>query len=341
MKVKTAFQLIVDRLDPCTPEWAQDITGVSAKDIRRLAYEMGITARDQKIELPIAWTDAWGEEHDHVTGAPVAFHAMRGLAVHSNGFHAIRNLSILMTLLGTIDRPSGFRHKAPFPRPIPPCAKPPKSPDDIKPNTPLDSMVLGFPADPDDLFVDDEGQPVRLDKGFSWEHPLSVHGLMRNAITNAWRGDPYSIDTLVLFMSNMAWNSSMNTTEIRKMLVDKNEDGEYKIPFIIVCDAFQSETVDFADLILPDTTYLERHDVMSMLDRPISEFDSPVDFVRVPVLPVTDDCKPFQEVLIELASRLKFPAFVGENGNRKYKDYPDFIINYETTKGSGIGYLAG
>ena len=50
----------------------------------------------------------------------------------------------------------------------------------------------------------------------------------------------------------------------------KGEDGEYKIPFLVVCDAFQSEMVAFADLVLPDTTYLERHDVMSMLDRPIS-----------------------------------------------------------------------
>lgn len=340
-KVKTAFQLIADRLELYTAEWAEGITGIVAKDIRRLAYEMGITARDQKIELPIAWTDAWGEEHDSVVGSPVAFHAMRGLAAHSNGFHAIRNLSILMTLLGTIDRPGGFRHKPPFPRPIPPCAKPPKGPDDIKPNTPLDSMVLGFPADPDDLFVDDEGQPVRLDKGFSWEHPLSVHGLMHNAITNAWRGDPYPIDTLMLFMANMAWNSSMNTSEVRKMLVDKKEDGEYKIPFIIVCDAFQSETVDFADLVLPDTTYLERHDVMSMLDRPVSEFDGPMDSVRIPVLPPTGECKPFQEVLIELGARLKLPAFIDEQGNKKYKDYPDFITRYETAPGSGIGFLAG
>jgi len=69
------------------------------------------------------------------------------------------------------------------------------------------------------------------------------------------------------------------------MLVDKDENGEYKIPFIIVCDAFQSETVAFADLVLPDTTYLERHDALSMLDRPISEFDGPVDSVRIPVLP--------------------------------------------------------
>ena len=51
-----------------------------------------------------------------------------------------------------------------------------------------------------------------------------------------------------------------------------------------MCDAFQSEMTAFADLVLPDTTYLERHDVMSMLDRPISEFDGPSDSVRVPVV---------------------------------------------------------
>ncbi|MCW8887837.1 MAG: molybdopterin-dependent oxidoreductase, partial [Gammaproteobacteria bacterium] len=301
--VKPAFQLLKERLDEYTPEWAESITGIPVDTIRRLAHEMGITARDKKIELPIAWTDVWGNEHDTVTGNPVAFHAMRGLAAHSNGFHSIRAMSILMSILGTIDRPGGFRHKAPFPRPIPPCPKTPTSWDDVKPNTPLNGMPLGWPADPDDLFVDDDGEPVRIDKGFSWEHPLSVHGLMHNVITNAWRGDPYKIDTLFLFMSNMAWNSTMNTEEVRKMLNDKEEDGEFKIPFIIVADAFQSETVAYADLVLPDTTYLERYDCMSMLDRPISEFDGPVDSVRIPVLPPSFDTKPFQEVIIELGTR--------------------------------------
>ena len=94
----------------------------------------------------------------------------------------------------------------------------------------------------------------------------------------------------------------MNTMEVRDLLNSKDADGEFKIPFIVVCDAFQSEMVDFADLVLPDTTYLERHDAMSLLDRPISEFDGPVDSVRIPVLPATGDCKPFQEVLIEFPS---------------------------------------
>ncbi len=339
--VKPAFQLLHERVKDYTPEWAEQITGIPAATIRRLAHEMGITARDQKIELPIAWTDAWGKEHDSVTGNPVAFHAMRGLAAHSNGFQTIRALSILMTLLGTIDRPGGFRHKAPFPRPIPPCARTPNTPLAVKPNTPLDGMPLGWPSDPDDLFVDEDGSPVRIDKAFSWEYPLSVHGLMHNAITNAWRGDPYKIDTLLIFMANMSWNSTMNTSEVRKMLCDKEENGEHKIPFIAVCDAFHSEMTAFADLILPDTTYLERHDVMSMLDRPISEFDGPVDAVRIPVLPPTGECKPFQEVLIELGTRLKLPAFVTKEGNRKFRDYPDFIVNWETEPGSGIGFLSG
>jgi anaerobic selenocysteine-containing dehydrogenase len=339
--VKPAFQLLKERVAEYTPEWAEGVTGIPAETIRRLAHEMGITARDQKIELPIAWTDSWGKEHDTVTGNPVAFHAMRGLAAHSNGFQTIRALSILMTLLGTIDRPGGFRHKPPFPRPIPPCARTPNDPRAVQPNTPLDGMPLGWPADPDDLFVDKEGNPVRLDKGFSWEYPLSAHGLMHNVITNAWRGDPYKIDTLLLFMANMAWNSTMNTSEVRKMLVDKEADGSYKIPFIVVCDAFHSETTAFADLILPDTTYLERHDCMSMLDRPISEYDGPVDSVRIPVVEPKGECKPFQEVLVELAGRLKFPAFTTAEGGRKFKNYPDFVVNYETAPGSGIGFLTG
>src|SRR5512143_4020325 len=101
--VKPAVQLLVDRVEEYSPEWAADITGIPAETIRRISHEMGIVARDEKIELPIAWTDVWGKEHQSVTGNPVAFHAMRGLAAHSNGFHSIRSMALLRSLLGTID----------------------------------------------------------------------------------------------------------------------------------------------------------------------------------------------------------------------------------------------
>jgi anaerobic selenocysteine-containing dehydrogenase len=300
---------------------------------------VGTTALQQAFELPIAWTDAWGKAHATTQARPVAFHAMRGLAAHSNGFQTVRALAVLMSVLGTIDAPGGFRHKAPYPRHIVPNFRAFNSPDMIKPNTPLNAAPLGFPASPDELAIEEDGSPMRIDHAFSWQHPLSAHGLMHTVITNATRGDPYRLDTLMIFMSNMAWNSTMNTVAVREMLNRRNADGEHEIPFLVVCDAFQSETVAFADLVLPDTTYLERHDVMSMLDRPISEFDGPADSVRVPVVAPLGECKPFQEVLVELASRLKLPAFTTAEGARKFKDYPDFVVNFEPQP--GIGFLMG
>ena len=337
--VAPSFQLLRERVARCTPEWAAAVTGISAERIVKLALEMGETALHQAFELPIPWTDAWGKHHETTQGRPVAFHAMRGLAAHSNGFQTIRALAVLMSVLGTIDAPGGFRHKAPYPRHIVPNFRAFNSPEMLKPNTPLNAAPLGFPANPEELAIHPDGSPMRIDHAFSWENPLSAHGLMHTVITNATRGDPYRIDTLMIFMANMAWNSTMNTMAVREMLNAKNADGEFQIPFLVVCDAFQSEMVAFADLVLPDTTYLERHDVMSMLDRPISEFDGPCDSVRVPVVPPTGQCKPFQEVIVELASRLKLPAFTTRDGSRKFKDYPDFVINFEAAP--GVGFLMG
>ena len=337
--VAPAFQLLRERVATCTPQWAETITGIPATRIRALAREMGHTALTQAFELPIAWTDSWGKVHPTTQARPVAFHAMRGLAAHSNGFQTIRALAVLMSVLGTIDAPGGFRHKAPFPRHIVPNFRAFNAPEMIQPNTPLNAAPLGYPANPNELALNADGSPIRIDHAFSWEHPLSVHGMMHNVITNAVRGDPYRLDTLMIFMANIAWNSSMNTMGVREMLNRKDDTGEYAIPFLVVCDAFQSETVAFADLVLPDTTYLERHDVMSMLDRPISEFDGPVDSVRVPVVPPTGQCKPFQEVLIELGSRLKLPAFTTDAGTRKFKDYPDFVVNFQSAP--GVGFLMG
>ena len=338
-RVAPSFQLLRERVASCTPDWAEAITGIPAARIVKLAEELGETALRHAFELPIPWTDAWGKQHPTTQARPVAFHAMRGLAAHSNGFQTVRALAVLMSVLGTIDAPGGFRHKAPYPRHIVPNYRAFNDPGMIQPNTPLNAAPLGFPANPEELAINPDGSPIRIDHAFSWEHPLSAHGLMHNVIGNAVKGDPYRLDTLLIFMANMAWNSSMNTMVAREMLNRKDADGEYMIPFLVVCDAFQSETVAFADLVLPDTTYLERHDVMSMLDRPISEFDGPVDSVRVPVVPPTGECRPFQEVLIELASRLKFPAFTTADGARKFKDYPEFVVNFQPQP--GIGFLMG
>lgn len=202
-------------------------------------------------------------------------------------------------------------------------------------------VPLGYPMGPEDLLVDDEGRPLRIDKAFSWDAPLSVHGLMHMVVRNAWQGDPYRIDTLFMYMANMAWNSSMNTSETMRMLADKDpETGEYRIPFIVYCDAYDSEMVAFADLVLADTTYFERWDAISLLDRPIGSAEGPGDSIRHPVLKPDRDVRPFQDVLIELGARLGLPAFTNPDGRPKYPGgYPDYIVNHE--RKPGVGALAG
>lgn len=334
------FQLLAERyLDPSyAPAAVAERCGLPAEEIRRVAAELAHVAFEQAFELPVPWTDFAGRRHATMRGRPVAMHAMRGISAHSNGFQTCRAIHLLQVLLGTVDVPGGWRFKPPFPKSAPPGPKP-AGKDGGQPMTPLPGMPLGFVTAPEDLLVDAAGRPIRIDKAYSWEAPLASHGMMHTVIRNAWKGDPYPIDTLMMYMANMAWNSSMNTAETMTMLTDTDEEGNYRIPFIIYSDAYFSETVPFADLVLPDTTYLERHDCISLLDRPISHADGPGDAIRHPVVPPDRDVRPFQSVLIELGARLGLPGFVKEDGTPAYRDYADYIVNHE--RSPGIGPLAG
>ena len=345
--VVPVFQLLAERyLDArYSPDAVSERCGVPADTIRRIARELAAAAFDHKLSLPIAWTDSWGREHSEMVGRPVSMHAMRGISAHSNGFHTCRALHVLQLLLGAVDAPGSFRFQPPFPKPIPPANRPGKT---RREDAGLDAAPLGFVHGPEDLVVDADGEPRRIDHAYSWAYPLSAHGMMHTVIRNAWAGDPYRIDTLMMFMANMSWNSAMNTGETMHWLTDKDEGGDYRIPRIIYSDAYASEMVAYADLVLPDTTYLERHDAISLLDRPISDADGASDAIRHPIFDAatqpTDDGRPrdvrgFQSVLLDIGARLGLPGMVHADGSPKYRDYADYIVRHERMP--GVGLLAG
>ncbi len=335
---RPVFHLMMDKyLDAqYAPEAVADRCGIPANRIRAIAAELARVAFDEAFELKQEWTDFRGEKHASMTGRPVSFHAMRGISAHANGFQTCRALHVLQIILGTVEVPGGFRFKPPYPKP--PEAHP-KPHCKTTPDMPLDGPHLGFVHGPDDLALKTDGSPARIDKAFTWENPMSSHGLMHMVISNAYAGDPYKIDTLFLYMANMSWNSSMNTKGVMEMLTDTDESGEYVIPRIIYSDAYSSEMVAYADLILPDTTYLERHDCISLLDRPICEAEAAADAIRWPVIEPDRDVRGFQTVLIQLANKMKLPGFTGDDGKAKYADYADYIVNHE--RKPGIGPLAG
>ncbi|MFC4671438.1 molybdopterin oxidoreductase family protein [Seohaeicola nanhaiensis] len=335
---RPVFHLMAERYLAAdyAPEAVAERCGVPAARIRALAGEIARVAFDEAFELPIAWTDFRGETHETMKGRPVSFHSMRGISAHANGFQTCRALHVLQILLGTVEVPGGFRFKPPYPKPSEAHPKPHVG---VTPGQPLNGPHLGFVHGPDDLALKEDGSPARIDKAFSWENPMSAHGLMHMVISNAHAGDPYKIDTLFLYMANMSWNSSMNTGGVMKMLTDTDENGDYVIPRIIYSDAYSSEMVAYADLILPDTTYLERHDCISLLDRPISEADGAADAIRWPVITPDRDVKGFQSALCELGARLKLPHFTNADGTAKYADYADYIVNHE--RRPGVGPLSG
>ncbi|WP_308914802.1 molybdopterin oxidoreductase family protein [Jannaschia sp. LMIT008] len=318
------------------PEAVADRVGIPAARIRAFAAEIARVAFDEAFLLDVEWTDFRGRTRKTMQGRPVSFHAMRGISAHANGFQTCRALHVLQILLGSVEAPGGFRFKPPYPKP---ATAHPKPHCKVTPGAPLDGPHLGFVHGPDDLCLRDDGSPARIDKAFSWDNPMSAHGMMHMVISNAHAGDPYRIDTLFLYMANMAWNSSMNTSGTMRMLSDTNEDGSYVIPHIIYSDAYSSEMVAYADLILPDTTYLERHDCISMLDRPICEAEAAADGIRWPVVQPDRDVKGFQTAMIELGARLGLPGMVNDDGGQKYADYADYIQRHE--RRPNVGPLMG
>jgi len=337
-KHRTVFQHMADKyLDAqYAPEAVAERVGIPAGRIRALASEIARVAFDEAIEIDRQWTDFRGRTHQTMKGRPVSFHAMRGISAHANGFQTCRALHLLQIIIGSVETPGGFRMKPPYPKP---ATAHPKPHSKVTPGAPLDGPHLGFVHGPADLALKPDGSPARIDKAFTWENPMSAHGMMHMVISNAHAGDPYKIDTLFMYMANMAWNSSMNTTGTMKMLADKDANGDYVIPHIIYSDAYSSEMVAFADLILPDTTYLERHDCISLLDRPICEAEAAADAIRWPVVEPDRDVKGFQSALVDLGARLGLPGFVRDDGSPKFADYADYIVSHE--RRPGVGPLMG
>ena len=223
-------------------------------------------------------------------------------------------IHLLQVLLGTVDVPGGFRFKPPYPAPAPPGPKP-AGKDGGKPMTPLAGMPLGFVSGPEDLLVDDAGTPMRIDKAYSWDAPLAAHGLMHMVIRNAWRrrslpdrhAVPVHGEHGLELVDEHRRDHRHADRQGRGRRTTRSPSSSIPTPII-------SETVAYADLVLPDTTYLERHDCISLLDRPISHADGPGDAIRQPVVEPDRDVRPFQAVLIDLGARLGLPGFVDEDG---------------------------
>ena len=123
------------------------------------------------------------------------------------------------------------------------------------------------------------------------EAPLAAHGMLHLVITNAHDGDPYPIDTLLHVHDEHGLELGH---EHRRHDRDADREASFERRRTASRASFIGrlipEMVAYADLILPDTTYLERWDCISCS---IARSRPPMGLptaIRQPVLPPIATC---------------------------------------------------
>lgn len=291
-RIKTAFQLLTEHLRQFAPEQAEQVSTAPADTIRRIAREfveaarVGSTIRIQDKELPYR---------------PAAACVFRGAQGHTNAVHTCMSVTLLNQVVGNMEAVGGA------------IGWPARS--------------LGYPGGGGFRFepcADEDGMLVPgrwFTRGMhspSCQKPevkvpieeigmRSVFPLMNQPTTpgcldseEVWQklGLPYRIEAVI----NYGCNSIMSFATPEG--VAKNFK---RIPFVVSFDIFVTEFAEcFADLVLPDTSYLEQltlEGVVPIYNLPYGMHDW-AWHLRQPVASPSHQRRQCVEVLIELSHRL-------------------------------------
>ncbi len=245
--VQPGLETIRAWLAPCTPKWAEKLSGVAAADITRLALEFA-----RKRPAVAAFTN-------------------RGTGAHYNGFNAERAVVMLNALVGSVAKEGGYcygldeklapaRYPAPEPRPPKPTIR-----------TDLE--------DPPEWPLANRWQKMKVGQ--------VVFDYLRQGRAKL---DVYLSYTIA---APMTWPEGRSTT------VDVLKD-EKLIPFHACSDVVYSEMAHYADMILPDATYLERWGMDIRNNMELQHFVT----LRQPMVTPPGGATSFADVLFEIGRRL-------------------------------------
>ena len=137
-----------------------------------------------------------------------------------------------------------------------------------------------------------KAQP-RIDLKGEKDGYLLAKNMLQELGPNSLGGKPYKLDTVMFYLTNPIWTAPNGQVW----------EEALKELFVIDTSPFPGETAMFADLILPDHTYLER-----LQDAPTYPFQGwPMTQLRVPAIKPLYDTKYYGDTLIEIGKRIKGP----------------------------------
>ena len=266
----TGFQLFLDILADHSPERMEAVCTVPAATMRRLAKELGEAACiGDTIELE-------GKTYPY---RPAAVNYYRGAIAHKDGGEDSMALKMVNTLLGNIDVPGGHLG---VPLDIRGFFIEPGEHGMLKPNPHIlhPPVPFKFPADSLQMM---EWFPLGMDAGH-----IAVDAVLN---PEKYHLD-YEPEVLLTYHSNPVWNMPAQ---------EKVRQAIATFDYVISIDVVVNETTEWADLILPDHTYLEST-VAFMCEPPAVRGL----VLRQAVIEPLHDTRDATEILIDIAERCGF-----------------------------------
>lgn len=233
-------------LKDCTPEWAEKITTIPARDIAAVGREFGSTR-------------------------PAIALFERGATAHTNGIYNGMAIHALNALVGSFFAKGGLGYQS---------------------GTPWAKISVSSDGFVDEYAKAPERKKPRIDKVKTDAWPMASN-MMQEIAVNHLKGDPYKMDTLMFYLTGPIF-SGPDCTQWEKAMSEI---------FVIDTSPYPGETAIFADLILPDHTYLERLQIADTY--PFQGY--PIAMIRTPAVKPLYDTKVFGDIVIEIGKRIKGP----------------------------------
>jgi len=310
VRCQPAFHKLKDHLRRFSPEWGEAISTVPAATIRRLAREF---VREARIGSTIV------VEGVTLPYRPVAAIAFRGAQGHRNSVYNFLAIELLNQLVGAADVVGSCLGFNPACGGFPETGRPRYVPS----------------AGPDGLMT------VGMWMGYHYPYPIAEPRMPRNlglqdlfalGMTSPFLDSDdreqlwqrfelgYRPEMMLNFGANLLMSIANRETVARSL-------AAYE--FMVSIDLFETETTRFADIVLPDCSYLQTLDSRSnfpfifSLPAGMGEWCWPI---RQPVLAPEGAQRRFQDVLLELAERIGMRADLNAAYNASMNLAPEFRL---------------
>ena len=270
LNFRTGFRVWADLLCDHTPERMSEVSTVPADTIRRIAREfveaaqIGATIKIEGKTYPLR---------------PAAINFYRGAQSHANGLFDNLAFKLVNMLVGNLDIPGGHL------------------------GVPLDHRGFLIHEGEDGMV---KPEPHQLHPAPPFKYPPDSTHLMEwfplgfdagqlnaETIFNPERfGLTYTPEAMLMYHSNPLWNLP-ETDKLEKIMA--------RMKFVVAIDIQRTESTEWADVFLPDHTFLESY-LLTCLEPPVVTGHS----LRQPVVEPVGDTKDAYEILTEIAERIGF-----------------------------------